>query len=84
MDQDAEKPKKSQDAQSNPQQSNPQQSNPVPEQTEQPSEGTRRGRSRGGRNRGGRGSDNDQTTIVGLGDHTPQFIELSFKERSAG
>ena len=40
-------------------------------------------RSRGGRGRG-RNADREVNTVVGLGDHTPQFIELSFKERCAG
>ena len=52
--------------------------------TEDRSEGRGRNRSRGGRNRGGRNGDREVNTVVGLGDHTPQFIELSFKERSAG
>ncbi len=47
-------------------------------------ESQQRGRSRGGRNRGNRNGDREQNTVVGLGDHTPQFIELSFKQRSAG
>jgi len=46
-------------------------------------EDQRQGRKRGGRNRSNRGADREKNTIVGLGDHTPQFIELSFKERSA-
>ncbi|MGA9409610.1 MAG: DEAD/DEAH box helicase [Roseobacter sp.] len=41
-----------------------------------------RNRSRGGRNRGGR-NDREQNTVVGLGEHTPEFIGLSFKDRSA-
>ncbi|WP_375228076.1 DEAD/DEAH box helicase [Roseobacter sp. S98] len=43
-----------------------------------------RKRSRGGRGRGRRGNDGDDrggNTVVGLGDHTPEFIGLSFKER---
>jgi ATP-dependent RNA helicase RhlE len=43
-----------------------------------------RSRARGGRDRSGRGGDRDGKTVVGLGDHTPEFIGLSFKERSAG
>ena len=35
---------------------------------------------RGGR---GRGNDRDTNKVVGLGDHTPEFIGLSFKERNA-
>ncbi|WP_300016802.1 DEAD/DEAH box helicase [uncultured Roseobacter sp.] len=55
-------------------------SDPKPE--EQPK------RSRGRRGSGG-GRQNDQSErsgnkVVGLGDHTPEFIGLSFKERSAG
>ncbi|MCX7559444.1 DEAD/DEAH box helicase [Sulfitobacter sp. F26204] len=39
---------------------------------------------RGGRNdnRGGRGNDRSQNhKVIGLGDHTPEFIELSFADR---
>ncbi len=43
-----------------------------------------RGRGRGGRNRSGRDGDREQNKVIGLGDHTPEFIGLSFKERSAG
>ncbi len=32
-------------------------------------------------NRGGRGDDRGGNKVVGLGDHTPEFIELSFEER---
>jgi len=55
----------------------PQETAPAPAAEEKP-----RGRSRGGRNRGGR-NEREQNNIVGLGDHTPEFIGLSFKERSA-
>jgi len=48
-----------------------------------PTEEKPRNRGRGGRNRGGR-NDREQNTVVGLGDHTPEFIGLSFKDRSAG
>ncbi|WP_299782921.1 DEAD/DEAH box helicase [uncultured Roseobacter sp.] len=45
-------------------------------------------RSRGRRGSGGGGqndkSDRGGNKVVGLGDHTPEFIGLSFKERSAG
>jgi ATP-dependent RNA helicase RhlE len=41
-------------------------------------------RSHGGRSRSGKGGDREGKSVVGLGDHTPEFIELSFKERSAG
>ena len=43
----------------------------------------RNSRSRGGRGRSN-SSDRGGNNVVGLGDHTPEFIELSFKERSAG
>ncbi|MEO9653231.1 MAG: DEAD/DEAH box helicase [Roseobacter sp.] len=39
-------------------------------------------RSRGGRNRSGR-ADQEKNTVLGLGDHTPEFIGLSFQERIA-
>ncbi|MEM1074278.1 MAG: DEAD/DEAH box helicase [Pseudomonadota bacterium] len=46
--------------------------------------GTKNDKPRNVRSRNGRGKpDRQVNTIVGLGDHTPQFIELSFKERSA-
>ncbi|MEM9309126.1 MAG: DEAD/DEAH box helicase [Pseudomonadota bacterium] len=46
--------------------------------------GTKNDKPRNVRSRNGRGKPDRQiNTIVGLGDHTPQFIELSFKERSA-
>ncbi|KIN64710.1 ATP-dependent RNA helicase [Sulfitobacter noctilucicola] len=32
-------------------------------------------------NRGGRGNDRGGNKVVGLGDHTPEFIELSFEDR---
>ncbi len=32
-------------------------------------------------NRGGRGNDRGGNKVVGLGDHTPEFIELSFADR---
>ena len=35
-------------------------------------------------NRGGRGNDRGGNKVVGLGDHTPEFIELSFADRAAG
>ncbi|WP_300031238.1 DEAD/DEAH box helicase [uncultured Roseobacter sp.] len=41
-------------------------------------------RSRGGRGRGRKNNDNNDrggNAVVGLGDHTPEFIGLSFKER---
>jgi ATP-dependent RNA helicase RhlE len=40
-------------------------------------------RARGGRGRSSR-ADREHNTVVGLGDHTPEFIGLSFKERSTG
>ncbi|WP_227270296.1 DEAD/DEAH box helicase [Roseobacter weihaiensis] len=50
---------------------------PAPAKDEKP-----RGRTRGGR---GRSKSNDRggEAVVGLGDHTPEFIGLSFKERYA-
>jgi superfamily II DNA/RNA helicase len=45
------------------------------------SEETPRDTYRGGANRGGRG--NDSNRIVGMGDHMPTFIALSFEDRSA-
>ncbi len=42
-----------------------------------------RGRNRGGRSRSSRGGDREANNVVGLGDHTPEFIGLSFKERCA-
>ncbi|PWR00909.1 DEAD/DEAH box helicase [Meridianimarinicoccus roseus] len=46
---------------------------------DKPSEDTRGGKSRG---RGGRGR--REETVVGMGDHLPSFIALSFEERRAG
>lgn len=34
--------------------------------------------------RSGRGNDRDTNKVVGLGDHTPSFIELSFEDRPKG
>ncbi|MEP2642072.1 DEAD/DEAH box helicase [Roseobacter sp.] len=54
---------------------------PEPKPEEQP----RRGRGRRGSGNGGRDdrSDRGGNKVVGLGDHTPEFIGLSFKERIA-
>ncbi|QUJ77900.1 DEAD/DEAH box helicase [Sulfitobacter albidus] len=63
---------------------------PTPEQTPEPkqadsSDNNRRARGgRGGSNRGRGGNDRDTNKVVGLGDHTPSFIELSFEERPKG
>ncbi|MGD9293869.1 MAG: DEAD/DEAH box helicase [Roseobacter sp.] len=47
-----------------------------------PSEGKRRGRgARGGKDSRSSRNDRDQNMVVGLGDHTPEFIGLSFKDR---
>ncbi len=54
-----------------------------PARAPQPQKDKPRSHSRGGRNRSGR-NDREQITVVGLGDHTPEFIGLSFKERSTG
>ena len=40
-------------------------------------------RSRGGRGRQSKREDRGGSTVVGLGDHTPSFIELSFEQRMA-
>ncbi|MEE4187293.1 MAG: DEAD/DEAH box helicase [Roseobacter sp.] len=53
-----------------------------PAQSPPPQDDKPRSRSRGGRNRGGGRNDREQNTVVGLGDHTPEFIGLSFKDRS--
>jgi ATP-dependent RNA helicase RhlE len=47
-------------------------------------EKTRGSRNRGGRSKSGKSGAREDKSIVGLGDHIPQFIELSFKDRSAG
>ncbi|NNJ67857.1 MAG: hypothetical protein HKP54_07435, partial [Boseongicola sp.] len=42
-------------------------------------------RERGGRNRGGRRNDGgQQNKVVGMGDHMPSFIAMSFDERRTG
>ncbi|UWQ22851.1 DEAD/DEAH box helicase [Jannaschia sp. W003] len=48
---------------------------------EQRSSSGRGGRSRGGRVRTGGGDDRGGARVVGLGDHVPGFIEMSFAER---
>ncbi|WP_371157682.1 DEAD/DEAH box helicase [Jannaschia sp. 2305UL9-9] len=40
-------------------------------------------RTRGDRSRGGRGRNDNGPRVVGLGDHVPSFIEMSFDERRA-
>ncbi|MEO0381207.1 MAG: DEAD/DEAH box helicase [Pseudomonadota bacterium] len=50
--------------------------------TEQQS-GRGRGRGSSGRNRASNREDRGGNKVVGLGDHTPSFIELSFEERRA-
>ncbi|MGX9353794.1 DEAD/DEAH box helicase [Roseobacteraceae bacterium S113] len=52
---------------------------PTPKQDDQP----RERRSRGGRGRGRGGKDNGGAPVVGMGDHLPSFIALSFEERRA-
>ena len=49
---------------------------PVPERAPREERGGRGGRSRGGRGREDRGP-----RVMGLGDHVPGFIEMSFEER---
>jgi ATP-dependent RNA helicase RhlE len=41
------------------------------------------GRSQNNRNRGGRGGRRRDDNVVGMGDHMPSFIALSFDERRA-
>ena len=53
----------------------PAQPAPEPEAAAKPA------RARGGRNRNTSGKDHGGSGVVGLGDHTPEFIGLSFKER---
>ena len=48
-----------------------------------PERGRGRGSSSGGRNRSSGRDDRGGNKVVGLGDHTPSFIELSFEERRA-
>jgi len=51
-----------------------------PANTDTPAE-----RERGGRNRGGRRNDGgQQNKVVGMGDHMPSFIAMSFDERRTG
>ncbi|MCV3272450.1 DEAD/DEAH box helicase [Roseobacter sinensis] len=66
----------------------------TPQTTERPAaetpgktnDGPKRSRGRRGSGGGGAGEKSDKggNKVVGLGDHTPEFIGLSFKERSAG
>lgn len=53
--------------------------------TETPEKTPRREKKTGGRNRGGRGRGREDTdpTPLGLGDHLPDFIALSFEDRRA-
>ncbi|WP_299725188.1 DEAD/DEAH box helicase [uncultured Tateyamaria sp.] len=58
----------------------------APEQAQEakPEKSTGRGRgSTGGRGRSSNREDRGGNKVVGLGDHTPSFIELSFEERRA-
>ena len=78
-----------------PQQAEPQQSQPQKADQPQPATGDApapdaqqdakppRSRSRGGRGRsgGGGGGGNDHNKVVGMGDHMPSFIALSFEDR---
>jgi len=43
-----------------------------------------RDRDRGGRNRGRRNDGGQQNKVVGMGDHMPSFIAMSFDERRTG
>lgn len=55
-----------------------------PANTDAQNRNSNRGRGRGrNNNNNDRGNDRGGNRIVGLGDHTPEFIGLSFKERSA-
>ena len=52
----------------------------------EPERASGRGRSRGsssGRSRSSNREDRESNKVIGLGDHTPSFIELSFEERRA-
>ncbi|MEO0765601.1 MAG: DEAD/DEAH box helicase [Pseudomonadota bacterium] len=55
---------------------------PEPEPERTPGRGRGRGSS-SGRNRSSNREDRGGNKVVGLGDHTPSFIELSFEERRA-
>ncbi|MEL6808203.1 MAG: DEAD/DEAH box helicase [Pseudomonadota bacterium] len=55
---------------------------PEPEPERTPGRGRGRGSS-SGRNRSSNREDRGANKVVGLGDHTPSFIELSFEERRA-
>ncbi len=75
------------------QQAEPQQSQQQPEQSQRANDNApardaqqdakqSRSRSRGGRGRsGGGGGSNDHNKVVGMGDHMPSFIALSFEDR---
>jgi superfamily II DNA/RNA helicase len=73
--------------QSTPQQSAPQQDdkkdNRPPKRDNERRDNDKRDNNNRNRNdnRGGRGNDRGGNRVVGLGDHTPEFIELSFADR---
>ncbi|MEV8465310.1 DEAD/DEAH box helicase [Fluviibacterium sp. DFM31] len=54
-----------------------------PAKSEKPAREDRPRRTRGGRNRKDRYDDREDSKIVGMGDHLPSFIALSFEERRA-
>ena len=57
----------------------------VPANDDAPKENFDHNRDRGGRNRGGRRNDGgQQNKVVGMGDHMPSFIAMSFDERRTG
>ncbi|WP_193141752.1 MULTISPECIES: DEAD/DEAH box helicase [unclassified Meridianimarinicoccus] len=55
-----------------------------PAKSEKPAREDRPRRTRGGRNRKDRYDDREDSKVVGMGDHMPSFIALSFEERRAG
>ena len=57
---------------------------PAVETAPEPKQDRGRGRGSSGRNRSSGREDRGGNKVVGLGDHTPSFIELSFEERRAG
>lgn len=60
----------------------PEPSKPANEQANKEESRSKSSRSRGGRGRNDRRDDNNK--VVGMGDHLPSFIALSFDERRAG
>lgn len=54
---------------------------PTPAEAPPAAEPAQAPRARGGRNRSTSGRDRGGAGVIGLGDHTPEFIGLSFKER---